>query len=631
MSSDLGLSLPRPLVNQAPDSSDLHDLWKQSERRIESDWQLELSSSREAIWPLLADTSRLNQSLGLPEMHFEEVAGRLHGSAGRGLLRQEWVEVPWEWEAARWLVAERHYSRGPALAVRVRYQLEEKPGGGTTLGVSFSWLPRSWWSPPVLRFFNRWLEARYRRAIAELDDLAGDPQTGSQSEIPEAGVKVDERRLRGAVDEMTDGKLSRGGADHLANLIRSGSDQQLFRIRPKQLAFEWGMELEDVLPVLLSATRAGLLRISWDVMCPHCRGVRQESRSLGELREFGRCDVCDIDFDATAIESIEVTFRVVEEVRAVREVFYCSAEPAKKPHILMQHSLAPGECYETRITFSPGRYRLRSAAGGGAKLSFEVGKGSGGDEVVTWRRDDPGGGMVPQAVNARAGLRLINPDKTSGAFVVLEKLAEDPAALRPSELFNLQQFRDLFSEESIASGLKLEVGHQTLLFTDIVGSSRLYSESGDIRAFNAVHGHFVSLREIVVANRGSVVRTIGDAMMAAFQRPADALAAAVEIQRHFDGGGEEELQLRASLHRGICLAVKLEANIDYFGAAVNHAAKIQSVAGARQIAVSEEFFAQLGIGELAGELGLDLSPVAFSAGSLGEGEPAKVWLASFAG
>jgi class 3 adenylate cyclase len=616
-------------VNQFPlniaSSHPPDSLWAEEERCVETTWATELSSKREALWPLLSDTSSLNEQLGLPEMNFVERDGNLYGSFGRGLLRQEWVEVPWEWEAAKWLVAERRYSKGPALAVRVRYLLDDHKGG-TKLTVRVSWIARYWWSRPVLRYINRWLRAQYERVLRELDDLTGNPIQERLPPESRSDVRVDQNRLRSAIKELTEGEVSSADVDRLANFIRTGSDQQLFRIRPKQLGFEWGMELEDLLLLLLRATRAGLLRLSWDLMCPHCQGVRKESRSLGDLREFGRCDVCNIDFAASGLESIEVTFRVLSEVRVVSEVFYCSAEPAKKPHILLQHRLEPGESYETELGLAPGRYRLRRAVGEGARVSFEIGKAQGGEESLVWNTTDLSLAS-PRSLAPKAKFVLRNPE-TQSVPVVLEKVVEDPAALRPHELFNFQQFRDLFSEESITSGLKLEVGHQTLLFTDIVGSTRLYADLGDTRAFNFVHSHFVSLQKIVGAKRGAVVKTIGDAMMAAFQRPEDAFAAAIEIQEKFVGGDDEPLRVRAALHRGICLAVRLESNIDYFGQAVNYAAKMQSVAGAGEIALSNEFHAQPGIAEHLRASGLEVEEVNFPSVYRNGNETSTVMVAS---
>jgi class 3 adenylate cyclase len=88
----------------------------------------------------------------------------------------------------------------------------------------------------------------------------------------------------------------------------------------------------------------------------------------------------------------------------------------------------------------------------------------------------------------------------------------------------------------------------------------------------------------VKAHDGAVVKTIGDAVMAAFVRPLDALKAAVEMQKYFNGHNPAtRLRLRITLNTGSCLAVNLNSNIDYFGNTVNLAAKIQAIAGAGQI------------------------------------------------
>jgi class 3 adenylate cyclase len=597
--SDIHLSISRRLLSivKQPRLNDpnLYPEDIQWLNTVKASWTLELSSNSEALWPLLADTSSLNRRLGLPEMEFEERGGHLFGSSGRGLFRQEWVEIPWEWEVGKWLVAERRYRRGFARAVRVRYHIDDYEGG-TRLTVSMEWIPRSRWSRPILKRVNLWLRGRYERAFHELDELAGKEIFGDAPPLSRGEPEVDEGRIQRGIRDLAASGFFENEIDRLADYIRSGSDEQLFRIRPKQLAFEWGMQLQDLLALLLQSTRAGLLRLSWDVMCPHCQGVRKESSSLGDLRELGRCDVCDIDFSATSLEAIEVSFRVLPEIRVVREIFYCSAEPAKRPHIFLQRQLEPGESYETRLTLFQGRYRIRRALGKEAALSFEVRTTTGAESLI-WHTNDSSLSS-PLLVNSRIDVKLVNPE-TETVAVVVEKIAEDPTALRPSDLFNLQQFRDLFSEESIASGLKLEVGHQTLLFSDIVGSTQLYRELGDTNAFNVVHAHFVILQEIIGSKKGAVVKTIGDATMAAFHRPEDALEAAVEIQQRFSGNQESKvpLTLRISLHRGICLAVRLQANIDYFGDAVNYAAKMQSVVSSGQIGLSEDFVSQPGISE----------------------------------
>ncbi len=88
-----------------------------------------------------------------------------------------------------------------------------------------------------------------------------------------------------------------------------------------------------------------------------------------------------------------------------------------------------------------------------------------------------------------------------------------------------------------------------------------------------------------------MVKTIGDAVMAAFSDSKDALAAAVELQEYFNGKNpQSRLRLRVTLNTGSCLAVNLNSAIDYFGNTVNLGAKIQSIAEAGQIAFTEDFY-----------------------------------------
>jgi class 3 adenylate cyclase len=173
----------------------------------------------------------------------------------------------------------------------------------------------------------------------------------------------------------------------------------------------------------------------------------------------------------------------------------------------------------------------------------------------------------------------------------LEDNGVDQNALRPVDLFSFQNFRDLFTAESLASDVKLEIGVQTILFTDLVGSTRFYDQEGDAAAFAEVRKHFLKTYEGVLKHDGAIVKTIGDAVMASFIKPSDALKAAVEMQEYFNGNNpDSKLRLRITLHTGSCLAVNLDSKIDYFGNTVNLTAKIQAVVNAGEIGFTEAVF-----------------------------------------
>ena len=110
-------------------------------------------------------------------------------------------------------------------------------------------------------------------------------------------------------------------------------------------------------------------------------------------------------------------------------------------------------------------------------------------------------------------------------------------------------------------------------------------------AYDLVRQHFHVLHEIVAAEAGAVVKTIGDAVMATFSTPDRALAAALrmreEMTRINAERRNEDLLLKIGIHEGPCLAVTLNNSQDYFGQTVNMAARVQGLASSRAIFVTK--------------------------------------------
>jgi class 3 adenylate cyclase len=91
-----------------------------------------------------------------------------------------------------------------------------------------------------------------------------------------------------------------------------------------------------------------------------------------------------------------------------------------------------------------------------------------------------------------------------------------------------------------------------------------------------------------------MVKTIGDAVMAAFQRPGEAMRAALGMQAAINNlnaranlQGAEQLILKVGLHSGPCLSVTLNDRPDYFGTTVNIAARVQGLSHGGDIMLTE--------------------------------------------
>ncbi len=133
---------------------------------------------------------------------------------------------------------------------------------------------------------------------------------------------------------------------------------------------------------------------------------------------------------------------------------------------------------------------------------------------------------------------------------------------------------------------------RTILFTDIEGSSRLWEAHAE-QMREALARHDAILRSAVERNRGSVVKTTGDGLYAAFRDPTDAITAVVEIQCALTAPGstgELALRVRCGMHAGVVEG----RDGDFFGSPVNRAARIMDAAHGGQVLVSHSVAAVVG-------------------------------------
>jgi class 3 adenylate cyclase len=171
-----------------------------------------------------------------------------------------------------------------------------------------------------------------------------------------------------------------------------------------------------------------------------------------------------------------------------------------------------------------------------------------------------------------------------------------------------QTFRDLYKADNLTIDQRLKITSLTFLFTDLKGSTALYERVGDIAAFDLVRAHFRALLEIIASEAGAVVKTIGDAVMATFVRPDQAVAAGLRMREAMAQlnaeRGTDDLLVKIGIHEGACLAVMLNERQDYFGQTVNIAARVQGQATEQAIMVTESVVKSPAVTELLQKAGL---------------------------
>ncbi len=183
------------------------------------------------------------------------------------------------------------------------------------------------------------------------------------------------------------------------------------------------------------------------------------------------------------------------------------------------------------------------------------------------------------------------------------------AFLTAARLLTTQTFRDLFRAEVIRATEGIGVKDITLLFTDLKGSTAMYERTGDLNALVLVQRHFERLRDVTVRHGGTIIKTIGDAVMAAFQDSAAAVGAALDMLAGVEALnrdlGERHLTLKIGLHSGAAIAVTLNDQLDYFGQTVNVAARVQALADAGEIYLTREVHDAPGVAALLAPLAVE--------------------------
>jgi class 3 adenylate cyclase len=140
--------------------------------------------------------------------------------------------------------------------------------------------------------------------------------------------------------------------------------------------------------------------------------------------------------------------------------------------------------------------------------------------------------------------------------------------------------------------MALKVARVGLLFTDLTGSTQLYTKAGDAAAFKLVYDHFDVVIGLIEKHGGTLVKTMGDAVMAVFSDDLEGVAASMAILHAFEdfrgeGGFRQDTHIKLGVFGGPCYVVTANGVLDYFGQTVNVAARLQGEAKSGELVVEE--------------------------------------------
>jgi class 3 adenylate cyclase len=580
-------------------------------------WEFELKSNPEQLWTLIADTNRFNRDAGLPRVEKVEGASARKGRKRLRLFRfgmpVEWEEQPFEWVKPFRFGVVRKYFKGPVAEIKIHAELTPKEEG-THLVYEIWAKPKNAIGRTAIPFqFGVVSQRSFAKAFNAYDKILS-----SREEPPlYQKTKVEfssggHERLEAVKQKLIEENANKDAVKRLIQLLSESDDLTVSRIRPHEVADYFHLSRRDMLETCLFATRHGLLDLQWDLICPHCRGAADTSKSLSGLNSNSYCDSCNIDFNVNFDASVELTFAPNAAVRNVETQTFCVGGPQVTPHIIAQQLLKANEERVLKLPMEEGRYRVRVSNLDGGSIFTVNDEGDSSIELQIadgkWQSQK----SVPSAVadgslsqhspvnvsdtdiakvKSNAELKLENKTDEEQLFII-ERMKWNDQAATAAEVTALQVFRDLFSNEALRQGELISVGTLTVLFTDLKGSTKLYRDIGDAPAFGRVMRHFDVLRSCIAEKNGAVVKTIGDAVMAVFKRPADALKAifkAQELLAH-PTDGSLPLRLKVGIHTGHAIAVTLNERLDYFGGTINMAARLEGISSGEDVIISSSVY-----------------------------------------
>lgn len=534
----------------------------------------------EQLWLPVTDSDLFNRTVGIPPVNPEITrdADNLNQTGSPlklfgfklGYMRDPSIE----WVKPIWFSRKREISSGPIRAINVRIELTPVDNMTKTriqmmLEVPFG---LGW----MVRLGTFVIRKRAERFFDKVEK--GLTAIYSGQRIDEARSKTNIAFLDAGLERV---KAYRVEPDLIARArqwLIEEADVNLKRIKPLEFADQMNLDYLSVIRFFLVGAKEGLFDLNWNLICPNCRGVTNSYSDLKDVQPDDHCDVCRIDLKANFDESIEANFTPTHSLRPITHVDYCYGYPALTEHVEVQLRISKSDKREICHPLS-GDHNLWA-------MPFLH-----RDSVCM--KADRGHDICISASTIE-----VHDNETDGRLSI-ENLSEKPVMfqiqsplynpnmLTASKLTSLQDFRDFFAAQLLDPSVSLAVKHLTFLFTDLKSSTAMYSKMGDTPAFALVKDHFAIMRQIIRDREGAIVKTIGDAVMATFTDPTQAVATAIEIQ---DAFVDNPLTIKIGLHSGPCISITLNDSIDYFGTTVNTAARVESTSRGGDIVMTCELY-----------------------------------------
>ncbi len=485
-------------------------------------------------------------------------------------------EHPFTWQRPAFYEVRRTFASGPMKEAVLGSRVEETAKGCKIISYcNYEAAPLGKLAlSPKLKMSLKAMDKVLKRFEAQIQN---DSQIAYRTQLTKNPVNTP--RLLAALERLQVRGFRPAEVARLDIYLRAESDPKVSEFRARELGH--GKE-QPWINLCLAAVQEGLLGMEWRILCPYCRSNVQKLSSLSEVRANAHCSSCNISYESAFDENVEVVFSVHPAVRAVQGGTFCIGGPELSPHVATQWIFPPLSQTDLVVETQEGLYTARSL-----QLSIDTTV-----QVSTGQNFSFCLGDGQEIQIAQGGILSIENPFDYEVIWRWEDARTLPFITTAADVTMLQAFRDQFASEVLSPGEELAVNHVVVMFTDLKGSTMMYREHGDAKSYAMVRTHFEVIRRAVDAQNGTIVKTIGDAVMAVFRHTDEAVAAGLQI--HSDMAAvAPTLVTKIGMHSGPALVVQANGVLDYFGRTVNHAARLQKHSHGSDLVLTEQAFESL--------------------------------------
>ncbi|QDT11230.1 protein kinase domain-containing protein [Planctomycetes bacterium K23_9] len=550
-----------------------------------------LKSSPEVLWPYVSNTERINRAVDLPAVNFHVQTGEhgdvQHYGSTRFLgMNMSWREHPFEWIEASRMSVLRQLDNGPLDWLISDVQLQRGDQGGTILTHRFQVRPRGLMGRLVARLQVGWHSRRaFDRAYHHIDDVltweANQDDRESQTptdtrstslardafESPNQLTAAQRRKLDGLIRELRNRNLHPDVLLRLEDHVARGAAQSVARLQPFALAKQWGLPQENVIAAFLHAAHVGLLDHCWDIHCPICRVPSARVDELREVKTHGRCDVCNEDFAADLVHSVELTFRVHPSIREVDQQTYCIGGPWHLPHVVAQARLDVGEVFPLSLRLDEGDYQIRSP-----QLSDALPLSVSSQSRQKFHRLDLSQEFKdhPPLVFSGTGQRLTLHNQFPCELLIrVERMAQHRVLLNAAKIASHPLFRELFPNEVLATDIPVSIPKITFVVNELKREADFDRDAlpNDADRYGGVQTYLAAFRTRIASGGGFCFKVVGDQAIAVFYDHTQAERTAASLGEISPPGFSNQVRIQ----QGPAVMATVNDQLEYFGETLNEA------------------------------------------------------------